>query len=200
MGTFIKYPKVYRLGKDEVEGIMDEPEIYIFEKLDGANASIWTEDGIIELGSRNHNVPDFRGLREYVERHSGILKLLEDFPKYRLFGEWLVKHRIKYNDGAYLKFYIFDILNEDTGEFLSINEVMKIAEDYKIRSPKLFVKLTTLSGVEGSGENVLSYIEREFLGKSEKFFSKINCFLNLFFVRKDVFVYHFLNGFSLFFH
>lgn len=71
--THIHYPKIHRLGKEEVEGILDYP-VTVQEKIDGANASIWLEDGEIKLGTRNNEVEDFRGLREYVENHTGIQK------------------------------------------------------------------------------------------------------------------------------
>jgi hypothetical protein len=42
---FIRYPKVYALHKEECEGILDsDADIFIQEKIDGANLSVWMED------------------------------------------------------------------------------------------------------------------------------------------------------------
>jgi len=42
---FIKYPKIYRLGKEENDDILKQ-EVVIQEKLDGANTSIWIGEAI----------------------------------------------------------------------------------------------------------------------------------------------------------
>ena len=50
---FKSYPKLHRLGKEEVEGILDGYCV-IQEKIDGANASIWMHDGTVHVGSRRN--------------------------------------------------------------------------------------------------------------------------------------------------
>lgn len=139
MATFIKYNKIHRLGKDEVEGILDGV-CYIQEKLDGANASIWMEDGEIQIASRNQLIKDgesFNGFREYVESNEAIKKILSDCPQIRLYGEWLVRHSVVYKEEFYRKFYLFDILNSE-GELLKTEVVYKLAEEYGIQTPELF--------------------------------------------------------------
>jgi len=135
----VKYNKIHRLGKDEVEGILDG-EVIIQEKIDGANASIWIEDDGLAFGSRNHKVDEFNGLKEYTIKHSGINGLLSDHPEYRLFGEWLVKHTIAYNETAYRHFYLFDILDEEFDVFLDPEVVKEFADIYEIKRPEFHGK------------------------------------------------------------
>jgi hypothetical protein len=133
---FVKYEKIHRLGKEETEGILCGL-CYVQEKIDGANTQIWEDDGI-KLGSRNQEIKEgFNGFVEYIENHKGINKLLEDHPRYRLYGEWLVRHTVSYNETAYKKFYLFDILLDDE-KFLEIPKVYELAKKYEIDTPQLF--------------------------------------------------------------
>jgi len=152
---FITYPKIHRLGKTEVENILSGT-CYIQEKIDGANTSIWIEDGEIKKGSRTQERGDsFNGFREYVDEHTGIAKLLRDHPEYRLYGEWLVKHTISYNETAYKKFYLFDIfVGEDRLDIESVND---IADTYLIDRPTLYGKI----------KNPIIEDISKFVGKSE---------------------------------
>jgi len=116
---FKKYPKIYRLGKEETDGILIG-DVHIEEKIDGANGQIWIEDGKVRIGSRNntltcdvHNPKEgdnhFNGFLTYVAQHEGINKLLTEHPEIRLYGEWLVRHTLQYNETNYQHFYLFDI-------------------------------------------------------------------------------------------
>ena len=135
--THKKYPKIHRLGKEETEGILDG-EVLVQEKIDGANTSIWREGDRMCFGSRNNEVPDFRGLKTYVEKHEGIIDLLDRHEHYRLFGELLVKHTVKYNQLSYNHFYLFDIYDHKEEKWLKAGDVMLLAREYAIKYPKLF--------------------------------------------------------------
>jgi len=109
----ITYPKIKRLGDEDNVGILNGT-VFIEEKVDGANASVWMQDGEIRCGSRTRDLTasgsEFRGLIDYVKNHEGITAYLQEHPNHRLFGEWLVRHTISYNETSYQKFYLFDIL------------------------------------------------------------------------------------------
>lgn len=129
---FLKYPKIHRLSKEEVEGILLGTCV-VQEKVDGANTQIWLEDGYIRCGSRNNDVTgkDFNGFDDYVHAHSGIREFFEKNPDFRLYGEWLVRHTISYKETAYKKFYLFDIMTPE-GDFLPDGEVRVIADVFNI--------------------------------------------------------------------
>lgn len=120
---FKKYMHVETLGKDEVEGILDG-EVFVFPKLDGANASVYMDDGgVIHGCSRNRDLlgaKDNHGFQSYTNDHDALFRSYFDgYPKRRLYGEWLVPHTLKtYRDDAWKKFYIFDVEDEN-GDFLS---------------------------------------------------------------------------------
>jgi len=131
---FRKYEKIHRLGKDEVAGIL-KGTCHITEKIDGANLSIWMSEGVMHIGSRNNDLTNngnaFNGAVEYCNRHGGIQDFFADHPTSRLYGEWLVKHTLSYNNTSYKKFYLFDILRPD-GKFISQEEVQLIGKEYGI--------------------------------------------------------------------
>jgi thiol-disulfide isomerase/thioredoxin len=152
------YGKIHRLGKEETEGIL-EGLCHIQEKVDGANAQIWIEDGIIHTGSRTRDVSNesFNGLTEYARNHQGIIKLLTEYPNYRLYGEWLVRHTIQYNETVYKKFYLFDIYHNETECFLDAMDVFDTAKAYGIEAVPYY----------GGIENPTMEQLMEFVGKSE---------------------------------
>lgn len=137
---FRKYEKIYRLGKEETDGIL-KGKVNITEKLDGANLSVWLGDGgEIRVGSRNNDLTkngnEFNGAVKYCNTHEGIKKFFESFKNSRLYGEWLVRHTLSYNETAYKKFYLFDILyindDMDTSGYLSQDEVQETGKEFGI--------------------------------------------------------------------
>lgn len=175
---FIKYPKIHRLGKEEVEGILEFGEVTIQEKIDGANTSIWMENGKLHGGSRTRELGEesFNGFVEYINNHEGIKKMFVDHPDYRVFGEWLVRHTISYNETAYRQWYMFDILIGE--KWLTQSEVRAIAEQYSINTPQVFFMGKTTE------EKVRAFVGKTDLGekgegvviKNPEFFNKFGDF------------------------
>lgn len=135
MSDFLKYPHLERFGTPEVHGL-EEGECYIFPKLDGTNASAWLENGEIQGGSRKRHLTldaDNAGFLFWLQQQENIKTFLNDYPEYRLYGEWLVPHTVKtYKEDAWRKFYIFDVLDNNTGKFLHYNEYVELLKEYKI--------------------------------------------------------------------
>lgn len=147
--NFVKYPKIHRLGKEEVDGILSGLCV-IQEKVDGANTQIWFEDGFIRMGSRSKQITEgFNGFVDYVMTNEPIKKLLTDHPDWRLYGEWLVRHTIAYRETSYKKFYLFDIMLPD-GKFMNHEEVAKTSQWYDIPMPQIFdrVENPTVEGIK----------------------------------------------------
>ncbi len=155
------YGKIHRLGKEETDGLL-EGVCAVQEKVDGANVSIWLEDGKLAMGSRTRVLredEEFNGFIPYVKAHDGINKCLAEHPDYRLYGEWLVRHTIAYKETAYKKFYLFDVFQHDhtEGTFLSAKAVQDIGAVYGIDTVPM----------HGTFENPTVEKLMEFVGKSE---------------------------------
>lgn len=138
---FKTYNKIQALHKEESDGILNGI-CYLQEKIDGANTSIWLEDGEIHCGSRTRDLTKagdgFNGFVDYVKNHEGIQNLfnLNKDLNIRLNGEWLVRHTIGYNELNYKNFYLFDIEIDD--KVISMDEMYKMAETFGIKTAHLF--------------------------------------------------------------
>lgn len=169
---FLKYPKIKRLGHEDTVGILIG-DVFIEEKIDGANTSIWMENGELKCGSRTRQLQEgFNGFVDYVNDHKGIKAYLTEFPNHRLYGEWLVRHTIAYRETSYKHFYLFDIfvmpdvlvkIDVDreltqkeiqeaqmvatirAGEWRPSESVKDVAERYGILKPSVFAMWTNPS-------------------------------------------------------
>lgn len=136
---FRKYQHIERFGTSEVEGI-EFGKCYIFPKIDGTNSSCWLGDnGNLCAGSRNRELSltsDNAGFFESILKHEGVWRLLNDNPKLRVFGEWLVPHSLRtYRDDCWRKFYVFDVIEEmgnDEFRYLPYEEYKGLCDKYDI--------------------------------------------------------------------
>lgn len=116
-----KYQHIERLNTDEVEGILDG-KVYIFSKLDGTNTGVYLDEtGNVRVNSRNRLLSeddDNAGACAYVLAQDKFKKYLNKHPNHYLYGEFLVKNRIRYyEDDAWNKLYIFDVVEYDGDKF-----------------------------------------------------------------------------------
>ena len=158
--SYKPYPKIHRLGKEETDGILDH-EFVVQEKVDGANCSIFWLDGEVRCGTRTRMLPkdeSFNGFQEAVLANEDIKGYLETFQDQILYGEWLVKHTITYNEEAYRKIYLFDIYVGDNDIWLPSDEVKDVAEALHLEFPHIFAtgKLTEEQINEFVGKSMIA--------------------------------------------
>lgn len=134
---FLRYPHLERLGSTEVEGI-EHGRTYVFPKVDGTNASMWRAGGVYRYGSRNRILSlekDNAGFMATMVSVYGdnYRRLLDAHPNWRLYGEWLVPHTLKgYRDDAWRKFYVFDVYDNITGEFVDYGDYQPLMLEYSL--------------------------------------------------------------------
>ena len=142
---FVKYPHIERIGSDDVEGIL-EGTCYVFPKIDGTNASVWLEDGVLNCGSRRRELSlesDNAGFCAYIDKFPFALSdLLVANPTWTLYGEWLVPHTLKtYREDAWRKFYIFDVFDNLTGKFVPYDTYALILDEHDLTYIPLMVSV-----------------------------------------------------------
>jgi len=201
---FIKYPKIKRLGHEDTDGILFG-SVTVEEKIDGANTSIWLEDGEVKCGSRTRVLEEgFNGFVDFVRSNEKVRQFLLENPKLRLYGEWLVRHTIAYNETAYRQFYLFDVLEQPDEllescsekidsqmkkreieeqrsrdivrqcEWFDEDQVRQVAEKCDLRTPELFDRLN-----DPSLEDLQEYAGKTVLGqKGEGVVIRNNEFVN----------------------
>lgn len=116
-----KYVDIERLKDKYALAFTKGEHIVVTEKIDGANASILTrDDNIIACSRRNELTPDnkLQGFYDFVQTLNA--KDIADVlgTNYILFGEWLVKHTIKYPENRMRQFYVFDTFNIETDQYM----------------------------------------------------------------------------------
>lgn len=146
--TFKKYMHIERFGTDAVEGI-ELGKCFVFPKLDGTNASVWCNpsepkgDGSLVAGSRNRIISEdndnqgfmafLLGRGDFQGKALPIIEFFEKNPKLRLYGEWLVPHTLKtYRDDAWHRFYVFDVLNDETDQLLSYDTYKPLLDEFGV--------------------------------------------------------------------
>lgn len=134
--SFLKYPHLEKFGSTEVEAI-EVGTTYVFPKLDGTNASVWAaEDYSIKAGSRTRELSleaDNAGFYAAMLADKRIGEYLYQYPYYILYGEWLVPHSLKtYKDDAWRKFYVFDVFNTLTQQFITFDIYEESLKAYKL--------------------------------------------------------------------
>jgi hypothetical protein len=188
MMEFRKYQHIERLGKSEVQGIL-EGEVHIFYKIDGTNASVWIEDGLIQAGSRRRHLSEDKDNANFyktIREDENILKYLMAHPNHRLFGEWLVPHSLKtYREDAWRQFYVFDVavdtLNVEGGmEYLHYDTYREELEKFNINYIPAFrvLKNPTVESVMKCLEECGNYLVEDGKGKGEGIVLKNYGFVN----------------------
>jgi hypothetical protein len=177
-----KYKEIPRFGHTSTLDYFTEVAskrlmMYITLKIDGANGQFdVNDDGQLTAYSREnvlHEGLTLSGLYEYVHSKVDPSKLPKNM---KVFGEWLVSHKVRYPQNAYKQFYIFDIydtekelyLSPDSEQFKSIVEYLTSDEVGMKTAPVLYYG--PYKGMEHI-ESILKSVTREgdeYLGQEPK--------------------------------
>ena len=111
--------------------------IQITTKIDGANASIaWDETtSKLEIFSRTNllNSPGaLRGFYDYVKTEIEPKLDMSKHPGLVIFGEWLVKHSVNYENECYNKWYVYDIWDKHLGQYVCQSIVQSFCREYHL--------------------------------------------------------------------
>lgn len=141
-----KYTDVIRYGKSSTQGVIKEGDIIsITEKIDGANASFtYDADNPLGISCYSRRLPltsdnTLRGFYGWI--NDNIIPIREQLnPNYRYIGEWLVSHKIQYQEDKYYQFYMFSIWDEETEQYLSDDVVIFEAERLGLKTVEYFYR------------------------------------------------------------
>ncbi len=117
MTEFRKYQHVEnKIGSKTTNGLFNG-EVTIQPKIDGSNCQMYLDGNQLVIASRTRKLSlesDNANCYNTLSRDERFKRFFADNPNFKLCGEWLVSHKIKYQDGAYNKFYVFDAILLDT--------------------------------------------------------------------------------------
>lgn len=127
-----KYVDIERLKDKFAEAFKVGEHITITEKIDGANASIAVGEGgkLIAFSRRNELTPEsnLQGFYEYVQSLDPTMISCVLGTRYIFFGEWLVKHTIKYPQEKMKQFYVFDVWDTEIEQYIPWERTKQMAE------------------------------------------------------------------------
>lgn len=169
-----KYMDIQRMRDDWQNIFSIGDEIWIEEKIDGANCGIrydkennkliaQSRKRILEIGQ-----DDLRGFGAFVEtlnansewKNAIIEEVFNGSDQITLFGEWLVPHTIKYLDAAYKRMYCYDMYNLETGEYLPQSDVYRKTRAAYEKGVPFCVAPIFYNGPFISWEHVNSFVGR----------------------------------------
>ena len=123
-----KYLDIERCKQKYAETFNVGENIVIQEKIDGSNASIRydEESGTLKAFSRRlelNSENTLNGFWDYVQSLNTIAFKEVLGSRYIVFGEWMgAKHAIKYPEDVYEKFWMFDVWDTQTEQYLPYEE------------------------------------------------------------------------------
>lgn len=158
-----KYVDIERLKDKFAEAFKVGEHITITEKIDGANASIAVgEDGkLIAFSRRNELTPEsnLQGFYEYVQSLDPTMISCVLGSRYIFFGEWLVKHTIKYPQEKMKQFYVFDVWDTEIEQYIPWQQTKQMAEFCGLKMVPVFY-----DGPFTSWEHVYSFVGKTEMG------------------------------------
>lgn len=158
-----KYKDIERLKDKYAPAFKAGEHITITEKIDGANASIVVnEDGTLTACSRRNELNQnntLQGFYDFVQTLDASIVSAAFTSRYILFGEWLVKHTIRYPEDKMKQFYVFDVYDTETEQYMPWDFTKQIAEFIGLKTVPLFY-----DGPFISWEHIYSFVGKTEMG------------------------------------
>lgn len=127
------YMDIENLNMKMADSFYKGDRIIIQEKIDGANVSFQYDSETDSLNSFSRNQilsadNTLRGYYDWVQKLDKELVKSVLGDRLRMFGEWLVKHTVKYPEERYNTMYCFDVFDTENNCWLPQNEVKSLAD------------------------------------------------------------------------
>jgi atypical dual specificity phosphatase len=165
------------MSQEEINQFLNK-EIYIEEKIDGANLGFSiNSDSKIMVQNRSHYVtsseqPQFKPLDAWVQAHSDDLWTILEPGRHILYGEWLyMKHSIKYENLPDY-FIAFDLYDKITKKFASRCVLEQLLSQTSIQLVPLVAK-GTFKKIEEI-KQLINTKSKFYEGKIEGVYCRIN--------------------------
>lgn len=161
-----KYVDIERVKTCYADKFVKGEPIVIQEKIDGSNASFYydLETNSLKACSRRLELSEentLNGFYNWVQSLS-VDKAKEVIgDRYIIFGEWMTKHSIKYPDDVMKNFYMFDVWDKKTEQYLPFEDTRSIFNRLSECSVERFVPIFYI-GPFVSWEHIM-----EFVGKTD---------------------------------
>ena len=164
-----KYLDIERCKESYASTFEVGEHVIIQTKIDGSNASIAYDsktNSLVAFSRRQalNEMNTLNGFWNYVQ--SLDVKAFAEIlgNRYIIFGEWLVPHSVKYPEDMYKKFYMFDIWDRETEQYLTQEDSLAIFDRLKYYIPN-YVQ-TLYNGPFVSWEHTLAFLKENVYGEA----------------------------------
>ena len=164
-----KYIDIERVKESYASTFEVGEPIVIQVKIDGSNASIAYDsktNSLVAFSRRQalNEMNTLNGFWNYVQSLDvkAFAEILGD--RYIIFGEWLVPHSVKYPEDMYKKFYMFDVWDRETEQYLTQEDSLAIFDRLKNYIPN-YVH-TLYNGPFVSWEHTLAFLKENIYGEA----------------------------------
>lgn len=147
--------------------VVGEP-IVIQEKIDGSNAAVAydVDNDVLVAFSRRQTLSEentLNGFYNWVQSLpvDKVKEIIGD--RYIIFGEWMTKHSIKYPDDVMKNFYMFDVWDKKTEQYLPFEDTRSIFSRLSECGIERFVPIFYM-GAFVSWEHTLSFVGKTEMG------------------------------------
>lgn len=147
--------------------VVGEP-IVIQEKIDGSNAAVAydVDNDVLVAFSRRQTLSEentLNGFYNWVQSLPAdkVKEIIGD--RYIIFGEWMTKHSIKYPDDVMKNFYMFDVWDKKTEQYLPFEDTRSIFSRLSECGIERFVPIF-YTGAFVSWEHTLSLVGKTEMG------------------------------------
>lgn len=163
-----KYVDIERVKTCYANKFMVGEPIIIQEKIDGSNASFYydVETNSLKACSRRLELSEentLNGFYNWVQSLpvDKVKEVIGD--RYIIFGEWMTKHSIKYPDDVMKNFYMFDVWDKKTEQYLPFEDTRSIFNRLSECGIERFVPIF-YTGAFVSWEHTLSFVGKTEMG------------------------------------
>ena len=159
-----RYVDIQRLKDKYAMAFKEGEHIVCQEKLDGSNGQILfdAETGTLKAFSRRNELNQnntLQGFYDFVQTLDASIVSAALTSRYILFGEWAVKHTIRYPEDKMKQFYVFDVFDTETEQYMPWDFTKQIAEFIGLKTVPLFY-----DGPFISWEHIYSFVGKTEMG------------------------------------
>ena len=159
-----RYVDIQRLKDKYAMAFKEGEHIVCQEKLDGSNGQILfdAETGTLKAFSRRNELNQnntLQGFYDFVQALDASIVSAALTSRYILFGEWVVKHTIRYPEDKMKQFYVFDVYDTETEQYIPWDFTKQIAEFIGLKTVPLFY-----DGPFISWEHIYSFVGKTEMG------------------------------------
>lgn len=150
--------------------------IVIAEKIDGSNASITLEDGVIKSFSHKKELDyqnTLNGFYNFVETRKNELETFFNIydDELIIFGEWTAcRNKLVYDEKNKGKLYLFDVYDKTTERWLNYDEFLYVFESLKAEMPDDLIDIVHVlyDGEFISWEHCKSFMNSPYYGECQE--------------------------------